>query len=95
MAKVILRRMHAWAAASDAYDAPVNYRRASGNARDGEHIKSLIYYPEIFYFGRHLIYIRNNWTTTLLHVAKKKTRSFRNYRSFSLNLSEEKIPGGR
>lgn len=43
------------AATSDAYDAPVNYRRASGNACDGEHIKSLIYYLETF-SKRHLMY---------------------------------------
>jgi len=49
--KVYIKANACAAAASDAYDAPVNYRRASGNARDGEHIKSLIYYTvvETFY----------------------------------------------
>lgn len=84
--KVILRQMHARAATSDAYDAPVNYRRASGNARDGEHIKSLIYYPVTETFCPNAILC--TLCITAGHVVtmsqkKKKMRIFRNYHSFS------------
>lgn len=82
------------AATSDAYDAPVNYRRASGNARDGEHIKSLIYYPVTEIFYSNILYIRNDWTNVITCRKKKIIRILRNYHFFFVpfKLSEEK-PG--
>lgn len=87
--------MHAWPPGSDAYDAPVNYRRASGNASDVEHIKSLIYYPvaETFY-SNAILCICNNWHLTLLCIAEK-CESLRNYHPFSRTLKCRRKKRGR
>lgn len=82
--KVISRQMHARAARSDAYDAPVNYRRASGNAHDGNILKAWYIIPLLRHFVQTPSYVSYNMYNNRTHccTSQKKMNSC-NYHSFS------------